>query len=175
MRGLLGAQARPQQAMTAGVSEAMFRFLWDLLFFLTGEGSWALRPHERIVLEAAIANLPDHAQKLMRPLLKQTVFVQRSHVQVSYPRFYSTFYVQNRSAIEDEFFVQNVLSVQIDVDEERQSAQVEFFKGRISSIQFKKPAKFYAGKEVKAMSVKPIKPNLSHAAAIDRLEHGKEH
>lgn len=158
-----------------GAIKAIFSFLWDLLYFLTGEGSWVLRPHERIVIEAAIASLPDHIQMLLRSQLKQIMFIQRSHRQISRPRFYSTFYIRNQKTIEDDEFFQKLINIQIDVDGERQNAQVEFFQGRIDSIQFKQPAKLYVGKAVKVMGVKPGKRSLSHAAAIDRCEHGREH
>lgn len=154
---------------------AIFGFLWDLLYFLTGEGSWVLRPHERIVLEAAVASLPNDKQIILRTQLGQKMFVQRSHGQICRPRFYSAFYVRNKKTTEDDDLSNKVINIQISVDGENQNAQVEFFQGRIDSIQFKRPSKFYIGKEVKVIGVKLGNTSLTHAAAIDRCEHGREH
>lgn len=154
--------------------KGVFNFLWDMLYFLTGEGSWMLRPHERIVLEAAITSFPDNVQKLIRTEMKQKMFIQRSNRQISRPRFYSTFYITNHKIIEDKEFSHKIVDIQICVDGEKQNAQVEFFEGRIDSIQFKKPGKFYVGKTIKVVGVKSGNVNLSHAAAIDRREHGRK-
>jgi hypothetical protein len=55
------------------VFKAIFGFLWDFLYFLTGEGSWKLRHHERIVLEAAISSLDEAIQIPLRTQLKQKI------------------------------------------------------------------------------------------------------
>ncbi|MDF3127210.1 hypothetical protein [Rheinheimera sp. 1928-s] len=153
---------------------AILSFLWDLLYFLSGEGTWCLRPHERLVLEAAIANFPDDMQKQLRAQLNQKIFVQRSHRQISRPRFYSPFYVPNKEMYANDEFLHTLVSVKIDVEGERENAHIEFFRGRIDSIQFKYSGTFYRGKAVKVLGVKSGKPGLSHAAAIDRAEHGSQ-
>lgn len=153
----------------------MIRFLWDMLYFLGGEGSWKLRPHERIVLEAAIDFLPENAQALLRSQLSETTFVQRSHKQISHPRFYTGFYRLDRRGIEDLEYSHKVIDVQIDVEGAKQIANVEFFQGCVGIITFKRPAAYYAGKALKVMGVRPGKLGRTHAAALDRLEHGKQH
>ncbi|MBX3446183.1 MAG: hypothetical protein KF765_05475 [Parvibaculaceae bacterium] len=72
-------------------------------------------------------------------------------------------------------YTAKIVDVQIDVEGVKQVAQVEFFQRRIDSVQFKRPAKFYAGKAPKVTGVRFDKLGRSHAAAIDRLEHGKVH
>lgn len=151
---------------------AVIRFLWDTLYFLTGEGSWKLHPHERMVLKAAIDFLPERAQALLRAQLNETVFVQRSHRQISRPRFYIRHYRLDRRAMEDPEYSEKIIDVQLDVEGMHEVAQVEFFQGRVDTIQFKRPAAYYAGKKLKVTSTRLGKLTRSHARAIDRCEHG---
>lgn len=157
-----------------GVVKAIFNFLWDLLYFLTGEGGWKLRPHERVVLEAAISSFSDDIQMQLFNQIRQLMFIQRSNSHISRPRFYTTFYVKDRTFIANEELSHMIINIQISVDGEKQNSQVEFFQGRIDSIQFKQPGKFYFGKAVSVTGIKHGKLNLSHAAAIDRCEHGRQ-
>lgn len=154
--------------------KSLMQLLGDLLYFLTGEGSWSLRPHERVVIEAVIDTLPEHAQVLLRFQLNGTTFVQRSHKQICRPRFYTAPYLQDRRAIEDGQYSHKVVDVQFDVDGVNQVANVEFFRGRVDSIQFKRPAAHYVGKSLRVTGTRPGKPTRTHAAAIDRREHGSE-
>lgn len=156
-----------------GVLKSIFCLINDFLCFIFGEGSWRLRHHERIVLEAAISSLDEAIQIPLHAQLKQRMFIQRSHAQIIHPHFYSSWYIPNRNAIEDGDLSHKLVVVQIDVAGKKQNAHVEFFRGRIDSIQLKQPGKYYLGKEIKVKDVKPGNPSLSHAAAIDRLEHGK--
>ncbi len=151
---------------------SLLRFLWDLLYFCSGEGTWRLRAHERAVLEAAFASLPNDSQISLPAKLNQIIFVQRSHKQISLPRFYSSPYVPDQSSVVSGDLSNGLLSVQLEVEGKKQSAHVEFFQGRVWSVQFKNPAKFYAGKVVNVLGVKPGNPRLLHAVAIDRSEHG---
>lgn len=163
-----------QVATVSAAVKALTRFLGDLLYFLTGEGSWSLRPHERVVIEAVIDTLPEHAQALLHSQLNGTMFVQRSHKQISRPRFYTAPYLQDRRAIEGGEYSHKVIDVLVDVDGVNEVAQVEFFRGRVDSIQFKRPAAYYVGKRLRVTGTRPGKPTRSHAAAVDRREHGAE-
>lgn len=160
--------------MIAAVRSWM-RFLGDLLYYLTGEGSWSLRSHERMVIEAVIDTLPEHAQALLRSQLEETTFVQRTPKQISRPCFYTAPYLQDRRAVEDGEYSHKVVDVQFDVDGVNQVANAEFFRGRVDSIQFKRPAVHYLGKTLRVTGTRPGKPIRTHAAAIDRREHGSEH
>jgi len=156
------------------VVKALIDFLWDLLFWIFREGTWSLLPHEKIVIGAAIDFLPAHDQALLRSQLNGTTFVERAHKQISRPRFYAKPYRRDRRAIEDLEYSEKLIEVQLDVGGAKQVAHVMFFRGRVDSIQFKRPLSYYAGKKLKVMGVRPGKVALSHAAAIDRLEHGRE-
>jgi hypothetical protein len=166
--------ARQLQGATVSAVKALIRFLWDLLYFLTGEGSWRLRPHERAVIEAVIDILPEPSQGLLRAQLNETTFVQRSHQQICRPRFYTTPYLRDRRTVEGGEYSEKVVDVQVEVDGVSEVAQVEFLGGRVDSIQFKRPAVYYAGKRLRMIGTRPGKPSRSHAAAIDRCEHGRE-
>lgn len=169
--GSAEVSARQQQVVIVSVASAVIRFVWDLLFFLTGEGSWRLRPHERMVLEAAIDLLPEQGQALLRSQLKETTFVQRSNKQICRPRFYTRLYHRDRRAIEDPEYAEKTIDVQVDVDGVDEVAQVQFFRGRADSVQFRRPGAYYAGRKLKVRSARPGKVGHSYAAAIDRCEH----
>jgi hypothetical protein len=154
--------------------EALFRFLVDLLYWVTGEGSWRLRPHERVVIEAAIDLLPQQSRELLRAQLKETTFVQRSHRQICRPRFYSAPYIPDRRAIEDVESSDRIIDVHLVVEGVNEVAHVEFYRGRVDSIQFKRPAAYYADKRLRAVGTRPGRQGRSHAAAIDRREHGAQ-
>lgn len=174
VQGSAEVSARQRQVAAVSVVRALIDFLLDLLCFLSGEGSWSLRPHERMVIEAAVNFLPEHAQALLRSQLKETMFLQRSHMQICRPRFYARFYGRDRRAIEDLEYSEKLIEVQLDVTGAKEVAHVAFFRGRVDSIQFKRPPKYYAGKKMKVIGTRPGKMVLSHAAAIDRREHGTE-
>lgn len=149
------------------------QYIWDLLYFLFGEGNWKLHDHERMVLDAAINTMPEHAQNFYNSQLKSTLFAQRTPKQVCRPRFYPVAYQRDLRFFDDEEFSEKVIDVQISVDGRKEIANVEFYKGRIESIQFKHPPKYYASKVITVIGVKPGKVGRTHADAIDRLEHGK--
>ena len=156
------------------VVKSLFGLVRDIEFYLFGEGTWSLRPHERIVIEAAIDILPERSQVLLRSQLKETTFVQRSHKQICRPRFYTAPYLQDRRAVEDVEYSKKIIDVQLDVDGVNEVAQVEFFAGRVDSIQFKRPAAYYVGKRLRVTGTRLGKLARSHAAAIDRREHGTD-
>lgn len=156
------------------VVKSLARFLLDLLYFLTGEGSWGFRPHENLVINAAINFLPENSRGLLYAQLGQATFVQRSHKQICRPRFYISPYLQDQRTIEDVEYFQKIIDVQVDVSGVKEIAQVEFFRGRVDSIQFKRPAKYYADKKMSVIGVRSGSFARSHAAEIDRREHGKE-
>lgn len=154
------------------VIKPLFNFTWDMLYFITGEGTWELRPHEKIVLEAVIDNLDTSAQDIFRSLLRRKMFIQRSHSRIVRPRFYTAYYARLRLPIDDLDNKNVVYEAVLDVAGHRQRAQVEFFRGEIDSVQFAKDGAFYAGKIVRVVHVSETDPLSTNAAEIDRDEHG---
>jgi hypothetical protein len=156
-----------------GVVKALVSFLRDLEFYLFGQGSWHLHPHERMVIDAAINLLPENAQLFFRKQLSVKTFVQRTPKQICRPRFYVKTYQRDRGAFEDGEFLDKIIDVRLDVDGRKEIAYVDFFKGHIDSIQFRHPPGYYTGKNVMVIGVKLGNVGRTHANAIDRLEHGK--
>ncbi len=104
------------------------------------------------------------------------MFVQRSHKQICRPRFYTAPYVPDQRAVEGsggEYF-EKIVDVQVEVDGRNEVVQVEFFNGRVDSLQFKRCTAYYIGKNLHVMGTRPGQPTRSHARAIDRREHGAE-
>lgn len=153
------------------LSELFYRS-WDLLHFVSGEGSWSLHPHEQVVIDAAVNSLATDEQDLARKQLDQDFFVDRtSNGRINVLRFYDG---DKRRRIEDPAFDDRLLCVRIAVVGARQTAHVTFYKGIIFSVEFKKPGKFYAGKRVKVVDVGLGSPHQTYTRGIDRLEHGRD-
>ena len=72
-------------------------------------------------------------------------------------------------------YSEKLIEVQVDIEGAKEVAHVEFFRGRVDSIQFEQSSAYYAGKKMKVMGARPGALALSHAAAIDRREHGTDH
>jgi hypothetical protein len=156
------------------VVKSLLNLLWDLVYSLTGEGSWRLRPHEEKVLIAAFSFFDDEIQKCLHGLLSCRIFVQRSNKKVSLPRFYCRLYVRSARPLSGLEFEDNVINVRIAVRGKTEIAQVAFFCGGIESIQFKEKPEYYSSQVVQIVSVFKGNPDATHAAARDRMEHGKE-
>lgn len=121
-----------------------------LLHVLFGAGGWRLRPREQVIVDAVLDSLAPHLRELVRTQLKQNFFVDRSSERV----FVLWFYERNNTLrILDREFEDRLLKVKIEVDGRTQNTHVTFYKGYIFSIEFKKPAKFYAGKKVTVRGV----------------------
>jgi hypothetical protein len=154
------------------VIKPLFNFTWDMLYFITGEGRWRLRPHEKIVLEAVIDNLNTSAQGILRSLLRQKMFIQKSNSRIVRPRFYTAYYSRLHMPIDYLDKQNKVYEVVLDVAGHRQRAHVEFFRGEIDSVQFPNDGDFYFGKIVSVVHVSETDPRLTNAAEIDKDEHG---
>lgn len=59
----------------------------------------------------------------------------------------------------------------IDVGGAVEVAQVEFFRGRIDSIQLERPASYYTGKRIRVVNARLSESADSIAESIDRHEH----
>ena len=156
--------------MTA-ITQLLFRG-WDLLHYLSGGGSWALRPYERTIVDAVIDSFSQSIQALLLAQLQQKYFVERIPAgRINVFRFYNP---DGALKIQDAKFSDLLMNVQIDVDGEEQVAHATFYKGYIFSIEFKKPGRYYSGKKVTVRDVRPGKPNQTYTRAIDRFEHGRD-
>lgn len=150
--------------------QSPFRRFLHLLSFVSGEGGWRLYPHEQAVVDAASGDLPTEFREQVSAQLEQPFFVERSSKQVSVLRFYKP---DSRLAIADAAFNDRLVKVRIEIDGRKQEAHVTFYKGYIFSVEFKKPRKFYVGKQITICDMSQGKPDESYTRALDRLEHGR--
>jgi len=114
--------------------------------------------------------LDERARKLVGQQLAQRYFIERSNNRINRFSFYDP---NDDLRVPDEAFSDLLIKVKFRVDGRRQTAHVTFYKGNLFSIEFKKPGKFYLGKNLEIGDVEIGKPSQSFTRAIDRLEHGK--
>lgn len=146
--------------------------LSHLVKFLGREGSWALLPHEQSVLNAGLAYLDESPRELSQRQLEQSWFMDRmtnGHINVF--RFYEP---DTALIIAEPAFADKYIRVNGVVNGKRQKALLSYYKGYIYSIEFKKPTKFYVGKEFKVVSVEDADPKETYTRVIDRATHGRE-
>jgi len=143
-----------------------------LLTFLSGEGSWKLRSYEEKVLTAVFGSLDLGTQILVKSQLMQKYFVERIPTgKINVLRFYD---LKEEYLIHDQRFCDLLYKVSIKVDGKKQIANVTFYKGRIFSIEFKNPGKYYLGKTIEVGEVKLGNTENSYTRNIDRSEHEEE-
>jgi len=144
-----------------------------LLHYISGEGSWALRPEEFTLLDAVIETLPIDVRKIAREQLRQQFFVERTSPgkRIRVIRFYS---FPGELRITDPSFDDQLFNARIDVGGVRQTAHVTFYQGFIFSIEFKRAADIYKGKALIVLEVSQGDNSQSFARSIDRLEHSSD-
>lgn len=144
----------------------------DILSYLWREGDWKLRPLHQQVIDKVLAYLDTELSNKVRAQLEQRFFMQfMADGRVN------TFFFNNLSnslVISDPAFQDCLFKVEVFADGRKQHAQVTFSNGRIFEIEFKKPHKFFVGKDIKIGSVTRGEPKDTFAAVIDRAEHGRE-
>lgn len=146
------------------------RRLNHFLSYVFGEGSWSIKAHEKSVLNAALGELDEDARELAGRQLARSFFVERtSGGRINIIRFYDPV-AELRLPSDD--FSDLLVKVKVKVDGRQQTAHVTFYKGLLFSVEFRKPGKFYAGKELETVDVSIGKPSQSYTHGIDRLEHG---
>jgi hypothetical protein len=160
-----------ERAMATFSPTQLMRDLWYLLYFVSGDGSWKLRSHERAVLDAAIAHLTSDAKKIVAEQLRQRYFIERTNKRINLFRYYAT---RDVLRIPDPEFSDLLLRVQILVEAKKEFAHVIFYKGHLFSIEFKNLGRSYAHKELVVVDVVRGKTSQTYTRAIDRLEHGRD-
>ncbi len=149
----------------------LVRQLLHFITYLSGEGSWRLREHEKIILNAVISKLSENHRKLVEQQLKEKFFIERiPDGRINVFRFYQP---KPDLKIEDEEFDDLLFKVYIIVNGKKQISHVVFYRGYLFSIEMKKPGKFYRGEDLAIEKVLKGKSSQSYTEAIDRLEHGK--
>jgi|GEM_PF-2121964 len=155
----------------ANISSLLTR-LTDIVRFLTREGSWTLLPHEQSVLNAGLTHLDERVRVLSQRQLEQSWFMDRmtkGHINVF--RFYEP---DTALTIAEPEFGDKYIRVSAVVDGKKQKALLSFYRGYIYSIEFKKPTKFYVGKEFNVVNVEDAKSEETYTRVIDRAARGRE-
>lgn len=149
----------------------LVRQLLHFITYLSGEGSWRLREHEKIILNAVISKLSENHRKLVEQQLKEKFFIERiPDGRINVFRFYRP---KPDLKIEDAEFDDLLFKVHIIINGKKQISHVVFYRGYLFSIEMKKPGKFYKGEDLAIEKVLKGKSSQSYTEAIDRLEHGK--
>jgi hypothetical protein len=140
--------------------------------YLWGKGDWKLRTLHQAVIDKLLTFLDAEKSSKIRTQLEQKYFMQF----IPDGRINTFFFdnLPNNLLIDDSAFQDCLFKVEVFVDGRKQHAHVTFVKGRIFSVEFKKPHKFFVGKYIKIGSVSPGRPNDTFTAIIDRAAHGRE-
>jgi hypothetical protein len=150
------------------------RSFWHFVGHHTGTGSWVLRPLHKQLLDALLSALEDNVKILVERQLTQPFYMQFWHKGRISPFFFYDFNLPAKLRISNPEFADRLYKVEMFVDGRKQQAHVTFYRGRIHCLEFKKPFKFYEGKDIRFGAVTVGKPKQSMATAIDRQEHGKD-
>jgi hypothetical protein len=153
-------------------AKQVFYRAWDALHYLSGNGSWTLSEHERLIVNAAIRHFPEDVQRLLEAQLHQRYFVERmSQGRFNVLRLYDD---NSELRIQDPRFGDMLVVVRLSVDGNERDAHVVFLRGHLFSVEFRDKSSFYANRSVEVRDVKVGSPKQTYTRAIDRLEHGKD-
>ncbi len=148
----------------------LLRRLSHCVHFVCGDGTWRLRPHERQVIASVIDSLPVDKRAMVQRQLAQSFFVERmSQGRINVLRYYEN---DPSLAIGDPQFADCLFKVRLELDGAGQTAHVTFYKGWLFSVEFKKPGRFFARKQMSIREVARGRPRDSYTRVIDRSAHG---
>jgi hypothetical protein len=150
--------------------DALFNFTGSL----TGSGSWKVRPLQQNLIDALLLALEPEVRALVTQQLNQPYYISFWHDGRVSPFFFRNFNLPQELRISNTDFADRLYNIEMIVDGRKQYAHVTFYKGRIHCLEFKKPLKFYKGKDVRFGKVAVGNPKHSVTRIIDRREHGKD-
>ncbi|MCY4335244.1 MAG: hypothetical protein OXC60_11320 [Litoreibacter sp.] len=146
-----------------------FRQANETVFVLFGEGSWRLRHHEQVILNAGINNCEPEAQRLLQQQLLRGFFIEKTNSKINVLRFRDPLEEVRLSAPE---FQDMWFRVALLVNGKREISNVNIYRGLIFSFETRSPKKVYRRADLKVLSVKIDDGAKSLTKAIDRAEHG---
>ena len=163
--------------MTENVSSHVFLtalrdWLQDLRRYVFHGGSKKLRPIQQQLLNVFVPTLEPNIQLVVERQLKESFYMQFWHGGRISPFFFRDPKLPPELRLPDPAFADRLYKIEMFVDGRKQHAHVTFYQGRIFSLEFKKPFKFYKGKDVRFGAVTLGKPKQTLTNAIDRREHG---
>ena len=149
-----------------------WNYFWDAQRYLFKEGKWKAEPIHLSLIDAVLNHLQEHQKSVVREQLENRYFLSwEPDGRINVFFFYDESSLPLLSVPE---FEDRLIKVELFVEGRKHVAHVIFYKGRIHSIELKKPRSFFKGKSFRVGSVTEGKPSDSYTGAIDRLEHGKE-
>ena len=148
---------------------AFLGFAWDFVSYVFRQGSWWINEHEKVVLNAAMQSLRDDDRDAIKRQISSSFFVERiPDGRINIFRFYFPGDLSVAKGLgEDELF-----RVRIDVQGAVEVANVCFYRGRLFSIEFKHPGRFYKDKLLSVINIEKGSLSDSYTNEIDREEHG---
>lgn len=149
------------------------RSFWHFVGNLTGSGTWKITKLQQQLLDALLPALEPDVRALVEMQLQQPFYMQFWHGGRISPIYFKNFNLPRELRIPDPSFADRLYKVEMFVDGRKQQAHVTFYNGRIHCFEFKKPFKFYKGKDIRFGAVTVGKPRQSFTGAIDRFEHGR--
>ncbi len=142
-----------------------------LLTYVFRQGSWSVLAHESAVLNAALSKMDDETRTSIERQLGQSCFIERMpDGRINIFRFYGP---KDGLRVPKPEFADLLIKVKLRVDEKQQIAHVTFYKGYLFSVEFKKPSRFFVGKDLVVGEVEIGRLRQSYTQEIDRFEHGK--
>lgn len=157
--------------------KALSKLFWSINRFsgyLSGYGAWKMRPLHRQLLDAFLPSLDADLRAVVERQIAQPFYMQFWNQGRINPFFFTPLEMEPALRIADPAFVDRPYKVELYVDGRKQHAHVTFFEGRIFSVEFKKPSKFYKVKEIRFGAVTLGKPKHSMGAVLDRYAHGRD-
>ncbi len=150
------------------------RSFWHFVGNLTGSGTYKLIPLQQQVLDTLLPELEPEVRTLVEVQLTQPYYMQFWHEGRISPIYFKHFRLPRELRIPDPEFADRLYKVEMFVDGRKQQAHVVFVDGRIHRFEFKKPFKFYEGKDIRFGKVTLGKPKQTYTGALNRLEHGRD-
>jgi hypothetical protein len=148
------------------------RLMDRMLGYIGGHCAWSMNFLLLSILDAFRPALGKDIKARVESQLSQPYFITFEHSGRVNTFFFEPLELEPELRISDPAFADRLYKVEMFVDGRKQHAHVTFYKGRIFSIELKRPFKFYDGKNIRFGAVTLGKPKESMTGAIDRFEHG---
>lgn len=151
----------------------VIRSFSHLTEYLTGTGGWKVTPLQQQLLDAFLLQMEPDIRTLVEHQLAQPFFIQFWHKGRISPFFFQNFRLPQEIRLPCPEFDDRLYKIEMFVDGRKQHAQIVFVSGRIYSIEFKKPFKFYKNKWISFGVVTIGRAEQSQTVTLDKQEHGE--
>lgn len=149
-----------------------FRVFADFWRWLERDGSWGFRFPTGEIARHVAHTLTESDRRMLLAQFTRPFFQSWWSKGRINPIFY--YYLPEEDLLQGDIYHESLFHVEINVEGKRQRANVNFYGGRLYSVELPKPIKFYKGKSVELGKVTQGSIRHSIARAINRLEHGSD-